>query len=74
MYYWQSNLTTEMDKSLSYILGSVEAMTEPIFYNEDCYNYDDETFETAEASDWMVGIVADDVEDTFDLHSLDAGY
>ena len=55
-------------------MGSVEAMTEPRFYNEDCYNYDDETFETEEASDLMAGIVADDVEDTFDLHSLDAGY
>ena len=54
-------------------MGLVEAMTEPTFYNEDCYNYDDETFETEEASDLMAGIVADDVEDTFDLHSLDAG-
>ena len=48
-------------------------MTEPTFYNEDCYNYDDEIFETVEALDLMAGIVAGDVEDTFDLHSLDAG-
>ena len=54
-------------------MGSVEAMREPRFYNEDCYNYDDETFETVEALDLMAGIAADDVEDTFDLHSLDAG-
>ena len=47
---------------------------EPTFYNEDCYNYDDETFETEEALDLMAGIVADDVEDTFDSHSLDAGW